>query len=129
LSRTALSLALLLAPAPAFAQSVIAAPPDPLGDLARRQALAGDSGDEDCEAGSGEEIVVCARGGRMTFRVPYRPQPGARPVRAIGELPRYGDLGSDDCHRLCYQPVMVHIDVGRLISNPGGALRDMLRGR
>ena len=129
LSRTALSLALILAPAPLAAQPILSAPPDPLGDIARRQALAGRyTGQRGCDPGEGEDIVICARRG-VDFRVPYEPVPGDRPTRAMGELPRYGDLGSDDCHRLCNERVMIHLDVGWLFSDPGGALRAMLRGR
>lgn len=130
LSRMALSLALLLAPAPAAGQAIIAAPPDPLGDIARRQALEGRgflAADPGCVGGSEAEIVVCGRRSE-DYRVPYEPEPGSPPVRAMGELPRPGDLGGE-CHRMCHQPVGVSINPIRLIRDPVGTLRDMLRGR
>ena len=135
MSRTALTLAILfgLAFAPAApAQSVLPLDADVLGEIARREALDGDAGasrSPGCEPSSSEEeIVVCAPGRSPSFRVPYRPAPGAPPIRAMGELPRAVEA-FDDCHRLCDRGVWVRIDVGKLLTDPGGALRDILRGR
>ena len=132
MSRTALTLGLLLFPAPLAGQPVIAVDDaDLLGAIARREALESRGArlpDADCVQSTEEEIVVCATESGPGFRVPYRPQAGTPPRLAPGELPRATPY-IQDCHRLCLQPVGVTIDVGRLLRNPGGTLRDMLRGR
>ena len=132
MSRTALTLGLLLFPAPLAAQPVMAVDDaDLLGAIARRQALESRGArlpDTDCAESSEEEIVVCAPETGPGFRVPYRPEPGAPPRLAPGELVRSTPY-IQECHRLCLQPVEVTIDVGRLLRDPGGTLRDMLRGR
>lgn len=88
---------------------IIAAPPDPLGDLAARQR----AGRGDCLPGSDDGIVVCGRRARLGgggYRVPYEPEPGA-PVRLIaGEPPSAtGAMDADHCTRLCDRPVMVNL--------------------
>jgi hypothetical protein len=119
-------LALLLfaaAPAPALAQSpaIIAASPDPLGDLAIRRALA-DPADAACRRGaSADAIIVCGRvvaGGG--YRVPWEPEPGARVRLIAGEVPSaMAAMGADRCIRLCLQPLMIDV---------GSAVRGIARG-
>ena len=132
MSRTALNLGLLLFPAPLFAQSVIPiGDADVLGAIARRQALEGRGArarDPECAQSSEEEIVVCAPEVGPSFRVPYQPEPGARVRLAPGEvLPASASI--QECHRLCNSQVGITVNVGRLLSDPGGALRDIFRGR
>ena len=107
---------LLLSALPAAAQvpsvalppAIVAAPPDPLGDLAaRRRADA-----ERCRDGASDSIVVCGRlvQGGDGYRVPYRPEPGARVRLVAGEPPSaMAAMGAAACLRLCYQPVMVNL--------------------
>ena len=122
----------LLAPAPLAAQSYLAMEPDVLGPIARQQALAGGAAGRsraDCEPSDDpDEIVVCAPVQGPDFRVPYQPVPGAPPRRAMGELPRAA-ASIEECHRLCEQGVMLNLNVGRFLTDPGGALKDMRRGR
>ncbi|MEA3012498.1 MAG: hypothetical protein QOD42_1043 [Sphingomonadales bacterium] len=118
-----LALLLLAASAPARAppSATIPAPPDPLGDLAVRRALA-DSADAACRRGGlADAIIVCGRavaGGG--YRVPWEPEPGA-PVRLIaGEAPSaMAAMGADRCIRLCLQPLMIDV---------GAAVRGLARG-
>jgi hypothetical protein len=128
-SRTALMLLLTVSPAPTAAQ-ILPVRADPLGDIERArldQALNGGVPlSRACDPGEGDEIVICGDGPLRDLRVPYEPVPGSRPVRAMGELPRPED--PDKCLRLCHQPVGVSVDPIRLIRDPVGALRDMLRG-
>ena len=110
--RRLILLALIGAPSPAVAQvpsapvlpGIIAAPPDPLGDLARRPRTA----EERCRDGSSDAIVVCGRRvrGGDGYRVPYQPEPGARVRMIAGEAP---SVHGDTCLRLCLQPVMINI--------------------
>lgn len=119
-------LALLLlaaASAPALAQSsaIVPAPPDPLGDLALRRALA-DPADAACRRGAlADAIVVCGRvvaGGG--YRVPWEPEPGARVRLIAGEAPSaMAAMGADRCIRLCPQPLMIDV---------GSAVRGLARG-
>jgi hypothetical protein len=108
-------LALLLlaaASAPALAQpSIIPAPPDPLGDLAVRRALA-DPAAAACRRGAlADAIVVCGRavaGGG--YRVPWQPEPGARVRLIAGEAPGGpAAMGAGACLRLCQQPLMIDL--------------------
>ncbi|HEV7658794.1 MAG TPA: hypothetical protein VGO55_03000 [Allosphingosinicella sp.] len=120
------SLALVLlaaASAPAFAQPsvIIPAPPDPLGDLAMRRALA-DPADAACRRGAlADAIIVCGRvvaGGG--YRVPWAPEPGARVRLIAGEAPSaMAAMGADRCIRLCLQPLIIDI---------GSAVRGLARG-
>ncbi len=95
--------------APASAASgIIAAPPDPLGDIAARRRL----DDERCQGGSIDSIIVCGRlvRGGGGYRVPYRPEPGARVRLIAGEAPSaMAAMGAGGCLRLCYQPVMINL--------------------
>jgi len=96
-------------------QGIIAAPPDPLGDIgAQRRAE-----DERCRGGALDTVIVCgrlARGGDG-YRVPYRPEPGARTRLIAGEPPSaMAAMGADGCLRLCEQPVMINLlDPGSII--------------
>jgi hypothetical protein len=95
---------------PMAAPGIIAAPPDPLADAARRSALRVDL---DCNAGRSEdEVVVCGRR-RLesgSLRVPYEREPGARIRLTAGELPSARDaLSAGGCLRLCPQPVMINV--------------------
>lgn len=120
------SLALLLlaaASAPAFAQpsAIVPAPPDPLGDLAVRRALA-DPAAAACRRGAlADAIVVCGRvvaGGG--YRVPWEPEPGARVRLIAGEAPSaMAAMGADRCIRLCLQPLIIDV---------GSAVRGLARG-
>jgi len=117
-------LALLGAALPAMAQvpaapvprGIIAAPPDPLGDIAARRRME----EERCRGGAPDAVVVCgrlARGGDG-YRVPYRPEPGERVRLIAGEPPSaVAAMGAGDtCLRLCEQPVMVNLlDPGSII--------------
>jgi len=104
-------LALIGAASPAAAQlsaplpaGIIAAPPDPLGDIAARQRTE----EERCRADSFDAIIVCGRlvRGGGGYRVPYEPEPGARVRPIAGEAP---SAHGDGCLRLCLQPVMINI--------------------
>ena len=99
-------------PAPA---AIIAAPPDPLGDLARRRHL----DEARCRDSDSEAIVVCGRIvlGGGGYRIPYRPEPGARVRLIAGEVPSgMSAMGADSCLRLCYQPVMINLlDPGSIV--------------
>jgi hypothetical protein len=118
-----LALLLLLASSPAglAAPAIIPAPPDPLGDLAVRRALA-DPADAACRRGAlPDVIVVCGRvvaGGG--YRVPWEPEPGARVRLIAGEAPSaMAAMGADRCIRLCLQPLIVDV---------GSAVRGLARG-
>lgn len=90
------------------ASSIIVAPPDPLGDLAARRL----ADEARCREGGGDAIIVCgrlARGGGG-YRVPDRPEPGARVRLVAGELPSaMAAMGADSCLRLCERPVMINL--------------------
>ena len=109
-------LALLLlaaASAPAFAQpsAIVPAPPDPLGDLAVRRALA-DPADAACRRGAlADAIVVCGRAvAGAGYRVPWEPEPGARVRLIAGEAPSaMTAMGAGGCLRLCEQPLMIDL--------------------
>ena len=116
-------LVLLGAASPAVAQvpaapvpsRIVAAPPDPLGDIAaeRRAAQAR------CAAGAPDSIVVCGRPmqGGGGYRIPWQPEPGARVRLVAGETPSAtAAMGADGCLRLCEHPVMVNLlDPGSII--------------
>ena len=113
--RLLIVLALAL-PTPAAAQvlsvprpsGIIAAPPDPLGDIAARQRANG----ERCQVGGLDEIIVCGRLARagQGYRVPWRPEPGARVRLIAGEPPgATAAMGAADCIRLCEHPVMINL--------------------
>ena len=99
-------------PAPA---AIIAAPADPLGDLARQRYL----DDARCRDGDSDAIVVCGRivRGGGGYRIPYRPDPGARVRLIAGEVPSATSaMGGPGCLRLCYQPVMINLlDPGSIV--------------
>ena len=121
-SRLLTVLALLGPALPAAAQvptpmpsGIIAAPPDPLGDLAaRRQA-----DEERCRSGVADSVIVCGRlvQGGGGYRIPYQPEPGARVRLVAGEAPSaMAAMGADSCLRLCEQPVMFNLlDPGSII--------------
>ena len=95
--------------APIAIPGIMSAPSDPLGEVARRVRLGGDSG---CVVvHSGDELVVCGRrriGGSL--RVPDEPEPGARMRLTAGELPSaMAAMNAGGCLRLCHQPVMIDI--------------------
>jgi hypothetical protein len=107
-----------------IASSIVAAPPDPLGDIAaRRQA-----DEERCRSGTADAVIVCgrlARGGGG-YRIPYQPEPGARERLIAGEPPpAMAAMGGDGCLRLCEQPVMINL------LDPGSIIRglDRILGR
>jgi len=89
------------APVPA---RIIAGPPNPLGDIAARRRAE----EERCSDGAPDEVLVCGRRARAGsgYRVPYRPEPGARVRMIAGEPPSAHGAG---CLRLCLQPVMIDI--------------------
>jgi hypothetical protein len=95
-------------PSAPVAAGIVAAPPDPLGDLAARQRR----DQEGCSDGAMDSIVVCgrlARGGGG-YRIPYRPEPGARVHLIAGEAPSaMGAMNAGGCLRLCEQPVMFNL--------------------
>jgi hypothetical protein len=113
--RLPLLLALIGAASPALAQGIIAAPPDPLGDIAARRLAE----EERCQRGGVDIIIVCGRlvQGNGGYRVPYRPEPGARTRLIAGEAPSaVAAMGADHCLRLCQQPVMINLlDPGSII--------------
>ena len=98
--------------------SVIAAPSDPLGDVARQAAL---RGERDCGGGGSDaEVVVCGRRVGGGWRVPDEPEPGTRLRLTAGELPTgTAAMNAGGCLRLCHQPVMVDVF---------GAVRAISRG-
>jgi hypothetical protein len=106
----------LLAQAPSVpvAAGIIAAPPDPLGDIAAQRR----ADEERCQRGWPDSVVVCGRlvrGGG--YRVSYEPVPGARMRLVAGEPPSaMAAMGADTCLRLCEQPVMINLlDPGSII--------------
>src|ERR1044072_3828739 len=129
-SRTLPALIFLAAawPLPAVAQTpltpvisgIIAAPPDPLDDIAARER----TDEESCRAGPPDAIIVCGRlsRGGGGYRIPYEPEPGARVHLIAGEPPSgMAALGADGCMRLCHQPVMVNL------LDPGSIMRGLDR--
>lgn len=112
IARILIALAAAFAPAAASAApGLIAAPPDPLGDIAR-EAARGGHGSSRCDSDDPASIIVCGRrsaGGPGGYRVPYEPVPGE--VHHIaGELPGgAAAMGADGCLRLCEQPLSVDI--------------------
>ena len=95
-------------PAAPIASSIIAAPPDPLGDLAARRRIE----EARCRIGEDEGIVVCGRlvRGGGGYRVPYRPEPGERVRLIAGELPSaMAAMTADHCIRLCLQPITIDL--------------------
>lgn len=113
MSRSALPLLLIAAwPAAAVAQeapALVAAPADPLGEIALRGAWAGL--DPTRCATSNADVTVCGRrSGGGGVRVPYEPEPGARVRPIAGEPPSMGNMG---CLRLCEQPLMVDLVGGK----------------
>ncbi len=113
------SLALLVLPGlafPAAAQTtsaavtpgIIAAPSDPLGDIAAHRR----TDEERCRRGDPNAIIVCGRPvrGGDGYRVPYRPEPGARVRLIAGEAPSaMAAMAADGCFRFCYRPVMIDL--------------------
>ncbi|HYD11333.1 MAG TPA: hypothetical protein VEC11_00650 [Allosphingosinicella sp.] len=103
------------APSAPVASGIIAASPDPLGDLAARRRVE----DERCRQGVGDDILVCGRPARAGggYRVPYRPEPGARVRLIAGEPPSaMAAMGAGGCLRLCQQPVTVNLlDPGSIV--------------
>lgn len=97
------------------ASSIVAAPPNPLGDLAARRL----ADEARCRDGGGDAIVVCGRlvRGGGGYRVPYEPEPGARVRLIAGEQPSgMAAMGADACLRLCERPVMINLlDPGSII--------------
>lgn len=97
------------APAAPIPAGIIAAPPNPLGDLATRQRT---EQQQRCPLGGGDDIVVCGRLARRGdgYRVPYRPEPGGRVRLIAGEVPSAtGAMSADRCIRLCEQPIMLDL--------------------
>jgi hypothetical protein len=95
-------------PAAALPTTIIAAPPDPLGDIAARRR----ADEPRCPLGGDDAIVVCGRvvRGGDGYRVPYQPEPGARVHLIAGEVPSgMAAMGADSCLRFCYQPVMINL--------------------
>ena len=94
---------------------IIAAPPDPLGDLAARRP----ADEERCRSGVADSVIVCGRlvQGGGGYRIPYQPEPGARVRLVAGEAPSaMAAMGADSCLRLCEQPVMFNLlDPGSII--------------
>ena len=84
-----LLLAAASAPALAPPPAIVPAPPDPLGDLALRRALADPAESRSAGARAAGAIVVCGRaeaGGRLSL--PWQPDPGARVRLIAGEAAR-----------------------------------------
>jgi hypothetical protein len=121
--RTFLLLGSLAAASPAAAQApgvpvpsgIIAAPPDPLGDIAEQRR----ADEERCRRGAGDAILVCGRlaQGGGGYRIPYEPEPGARVRLTAGEPPSaMAAMGAGGCLRLCEQPVMINLlDPGSIV--------------
>ena len=99
-------------PAPS---GIVAAPPDPLGDLAARQR----EDEERCQSGGADAIIVCGRLVRRGpgYRIPWEPEPGARVRLVAGEAPSaMAAMAADHCLRLCQQPVTVNLlDPGSIV--------------
>src|SRR5207237_3429164 len=99
----------------AVAQEIIAAPPDPLGDIAawRRAEEAR------CQSGESDAIIVCGRlvQGGGGYRVPYRPEPGTRVRLIAGEPPSaMAAMAAGGCLRLCERRVMINLlDPGSIV--------------
>ncbi len=98
-------------PSPRADPGVVAAPPDPLGDIAREAARGGHDSSR-CADDDPASIIVCGRraaGGPGGYRVAYEPVPGE--VHHIaGDLPGgAAAMGADSCLRLCEQPLSVDI--------------------
>jgi hypothetical protein len=94
---------------PAAIPGVIAAPPDPLGDVAREM---GRRADPACSRDESEaDVVVCGRrqrGGGL--RIPDEPEPGGRVRLTAGELPTgMAAMNAGGCLRLCSQPVIINV--------------------
>lgn len=114
MSRIARIPILLAAAAPAGAHAapaLLAAPSDPLGDIARDAGRSGRAVSR-CDSDDPAGIIVCGRrrGGAVEgYRVPYVPVPGE--VHHIaGDPPTGGDAASaDGCLRLCEQPLSIDI--------------------
>jgi len=107
LAGTPLPAAAQIPSAPA-ASGIIAAPPDPLGEIAARLRVE----EERCRGGDLEAIVVCGRlpRGGAGYRIPYEPEPGARVRLIAGETPSaMAAMGADRCLRLCQQPLMINL--------------------
>lgn len=87
--------------------AIIAAPADPLGDVARREAAEGHCR-PNARAG---EVVVCGPNVRGAgYRIPYEPEPGERVRLIAGEPPSArAALDGAGCLRLCEQPVMINV--------------------
>lgn len=125
-SLRALTALAMSAAAPAFAQpaslpaGMAAAPPDPLGDIARRQL----TDEENCQRGTADSVVVCGRllRGGGGYRVIWAPEPGARVRLVAGEAPSaMAAMGADRCLRLCLQPVGINL------LDPGSVVRGIDR--
>lgn len=102
-------------PSSPVATGIIAAPPDPLGDIAALRRME----EERCQRGTLDTVTVCGRPVRRGggYRVPHQPEPGAR-VRLIAGEPAspMAAMGADGCLRLCEQPVMINLlDPGSII--------------
>lgn len=103
------------APSAPLAAGIIAAPSDPLGDIAARRR----EEEERCQRGLLDSVTVCGRlvqaGGG--YRLPYEPEPGARVRLVAGEPPSaMAAMGAGGCLRLCEQPVMFNLlDPGSII--------------
>jgi hypothetical protein len=111
IARILVALAFAAPTAAPAAPALVAAPPDPLGDIAREVARSG-HGFSRCDSDDPASIIVCGRrtaGGAGGYRVPYEPVPGE--VHHIaGELPGGpAAMGADGCLRLCEQPLAVDI--------------------
>lgn len=92
----------------AAAQAIIAAPPNPLGDLAARRR----ADEARCPTGEDDGIIVCGRlvRGGDGYRIPYQPEPGARVRLIAGEMPSAtAAMSADHCIRLCQQPIMLDL--------------------
>ena len=103
-------------PLPAAAQgaatvlpsAIIVASPDPLGDIAARRR----TDEPRCPFSGDDAIVVCGRvvQGGGGYRVPYRPEPGARTRLIAGEVPSgMAAMSADSCLRFCYRPMMINL--------------------
>ena len=101
-------------PAP-VASGIIAAPPDPLGDVAAQRRAE----EERCRSGGLDTVIVCGRlvQGGGGYRIPWQPEPGARVRLVAGEAPSaMAAMGADSCLRLCEQPVMINLlDPGSIV--------------
>ena len=115
MKRTCACLALLLLAAAcragirAAGSAIIPAPPDPLGDLAARRAVAERA---DCRRGAlADAIVVCGRAvAGAGYRIPWEPEAGARVRLIAGEAPSaMTAMGAGGCLRLCQQPLMINL--------------------